>query len=428
MGIDFTAFRKDGAIVASTHISMLEVGDRVNFKRAMAASDPQRALDSSNSLLAADYASVIGHFDAMMACRALRKTDEAAQHEKILNALLDSVAASGDGKMAETSYFAATTQEEYIFLALRLNVKPKGESLITNNGHFYDRLEVVDPKTNLTRYVWFNADVQMNPAGKASADVSATPASSAGPVEIASEKPPSPPASATTHYTPPDDGIWSRQMNIEVTRTPGADKDHVVVQFTVPDASARFVSPGDKALQFNLIKIYGSRMQWGSRTDIPSGILAWPTGDWKPGDRVTLEFDLPKQFTSAVDGWSLRFCVGTAARCLPSPICCLTPGQHPRRFGPNWDGSTPSMEKAAALSKGLPSSRCLSEAAPFSVTTKTAASNTTIFPAKEPSSGGFWFAVVITTATTNSMRWIPALCFSVRMPVAETCHGRGPLS
>ena len=51
MGIDFTAFRRDGAIVASTHISMLEVGDRVNFKRAMAASDPQRALDSSNSLL-----------------------------------------------------------------------------------------------------------------------------------------------------------------------------------------------------------------------------------------------------------------------------------------------------------------------------------------------------------------------------------------
>ena len=270
----------------------------------------------------------------MMACRALRKTDEAAQHEKILNALLDSVAASGDGKTAETSYFAATTQEEYIFLALRLNVKPKGESLITNNGHFYDRLEVVDPKTNLTRYVWFNADVQMNPAGKASADVSATPASSAGPVEIASEKPPSPPASATTHYTPPDDGMWSRQMNIEVTRTPGADKDHVVVQFTVPDASARFVSPGDKALQFNLIKIYGSRMQWGSRTDIPSGILAWPTGDWKPGDRVTLEFDLPKQFTSAVDGWSLRFCVGTAARCLPSPNLLLDARTAPATLRP----------------------------------------------------------------------------------------------
>lgn len=141
-------------------------------------------------------------------------------------------------------------------------------------------------------------------------------------------------APATTHYTPPDDGMWSRQMKIDITRTPGADKDHFVVQFTVPDASARFVSPADKALQFNLVKIYGNRMQSGSRTDIPNGVLPWPTGEWKPGDRVRLEFDLPKQFASAADGGNLRFCVGTDARCLPSPNLLLDAATTPATLRP----------------------------------------------------------------------------------------------
>ena len=168
MSVDFRTFRIAGALVAGPHASAMEVADRNAFKTFMAASNPQGALDFSNRTLSIDYANAVAHFDAMMACRALYKPDEAAKHQRLLNALLDSIADQGDGKAPETSFLAVTTQEEYIFMALRLNVRPSGkQSLVTQNGHFYDRLEVIDRTTNLMQYLWFNADIQMNPDGLA---------------------------------------------------------------------------------------------------------------------------------------------------------------------------------------------------------------------------------------------------------------------
>lgn len=134
MSVDFQAFRTDGAFVAGQHFSMREVADRTTFKTSMAASNPQGALDFSNRTLELDYANAVAHFDAMMACRALNKPEEAATHEKILNALLDSITKAGDGKSPETSYLAVTTQEEYIFMSLRLGVKPKKQSLVVQKG------------------------------------------------------------------------------------------------------------------------------------------------------------------------------------------------------------------------------------------------------------------------------------------------------
>jgi len=165
MSVDFRAFRIAGAIAAGPSISVAEAADRATFKKFMAASNPQGALDFSNRTLDLDYADAVAHFDAMMACRALNQPAAVTAHEKLLIALLDSITRDGDGKTPETSYLAVATQEEYIFMALRLNVKPRAQSLITQNGHFYDRIEVLEPKSNTTQYVWFNADIQMNPDG-----------------------------------------------------------------------------------------------------------------------------------------------------------------------------------------------------------------------------------------------------------------------
>ena len=188
MSVDFRAFRIAGALVAGPHVSATEVADRNAFKRFMAASNPQGALESSDRTLDIDYASTVAHFNAMMACRALKKEDEAAKHEKLLNALLDSIAKDGDGKAPETSYPAVTTQEEYIFMALRLNVKASEQSLVTQNGHSYDRLKVFDSKTNTTQYLWFNADIQVNPEGLPAPSSTGSPKDSAAPVVIATAK------------------------------------------------------------------------------------------------------------------------------------------------------------------------------------------------------------------------------------------------
>jgi Domain of unknown function (DUF4919) len=99
----------------------------------------------------------------MFACQELHKTEEAATHEKMLNAMIDSIQRSGDGKGPPTAWFVVAIQEEYIFLSRALNLKAKAQSLVTGDGHTYDRLEVVDPKTNESQFVWFNTDVDMGP-------------------------------------------------------------------------------------------------------------------------------------------------------------------------------------------------------------------------------------------------------------------------
>jgi TonB family protein len=169
-----------------------------------------------------DYASTIAHFDAMMACRALNQPDEAAKHEKLLNALLDSMAKDGDGKTPDTSYFAATTQEEYIFMALRLNLKPKGQqSLIVQKGHFYDLLKVIDPKTNTTQDLWFNVDVQMNPDGQAMPNPANASKNAAAPVVAATAQ-----VIAPGPSTPNGNGMLSSEGNTAPSKVNMTD-DHL---------------------------------------------------------------------------------------------------------------------------------------------------------------------------------------------------------
>jgi TonB family protein len=225
MSVDFRAFRIDGAIVAGSHISMIEAVDRNNFKKLMADSKPQEALKSVDHTLDLDYASTLAHFDAMTACRALNQPEEAAKHERLLNALLDSMAKTGDGKTPETSYLAATTQEEYLFMSQRLNLKPLGQqSLITKDSHFYDLLKVIDPKTNAAQDLWFNVDVQLNPGGQPvptpanatkdpAAPVVVGTAQTNAPLLLAS-KSPSPQGSEGSNLPPPTDPNSTRLRQI----------------------------------------------------------------------------------------------------------------------------------------------------------------------------------------------------------------------
>jgi hypothetical protein len=322
MSVDFHAFRIAGAIVAGPHFSARETIERNTFKRFMAASNPQGALDSSDRMLDLDYASTVAHFDAMMACRALKNEDDAAKHEKVLNALLNSIAKGGDGKTPETSYLAVTTQEEYIFMALRLNVKASEQSLVTQYGHSYDRLKVFDPKTNTRQYLWFNADLQMSPDEIGDPSSTRSPKDSAAPVVIATAQrspPPMPEPSSgrnAKQYSPPLPGPWpwARQINIGVIRTDSGSTYHFAVNFVVPDPPDR--SAG--SYLFNLVTLYGYQLQSDHRVDLPKDTFPPMAGDWKPGDPVRLEFDLPKEYADPVQGWNLRFCVGSTSSCLPS--------------------------------------------------------------------------------------------------------------
>ena len=159
--VDYRAFRIAGARALGKDASMIEVGERGKFKQLLASGDTAGALVSANAFLAKDSANTIAQFDAMLAYQASKKPDEAAVHEKILDGLLDSIQRSGDGKSQQTAWFVVTTQEEYVLARRTLRVVPKSQALVQDKGHAYDKLTVLDPKTNQTQDLWFNVDFDM---------------------------------------------------------------------------------------------------------------------------------------------------------------------------------------------------------------------------------------------------------------------------
>ena len=127
MTVNFQTFRLAAALMYPPDpvatASMKEQGERATFKRLMDAGSTQEALDAANRALDHNYASLAGHLDAVLACNKLNKPAEAAVHRRILNALLDSIQRSGDGKSLETAWFVVTIPEEYIFLGTRLSLQ-----------------------------------------------------------------------------------------------------------------------------------------------------------------------------------------------------------------------------------------------------------------------------------------------------------------
>src|SRR6202046_2280753 len=158
MFMDLRAFRVAEALKSGPHASKLETEERAAFRNIAASGDWTGALNSAKRALERNYASPIAQYDAMAAYQALGKTVEAAAHEKILNALLDSIRQFGDGKSPETAYLVVTVQEEYIFLNRVLHARATSQTWGRKGGHFYDRLSVLDSTTDQIQYLWFNAD------------------------------------------------------------------------------------------------------------------------------------------------------------------------------------------------------------------------------------------------------------------------------
>jgi len=146
---------------------------------------------------------------------------------------------------------------------------------------------------------------------------------------------PEPPSGqAIKRYRPQDDEMWSRRMNIDITRTDAGNKYHFAVNFTVPDPPIG--SPFPSPYLFNLVTVYGNQVQNG-KINFPSETIPSVEGNWKAGDHVHLEFDLSKEYVDPMQGWNLRLCIGKRPNCLPSPnlLISSTDAQKPRVEGPH---------------------------------------------------------------------------------------------
>ena len=143
-------------------------GDRETWKKMFAALNAREfdaAVESAEKILAKNYVEINAQFVAYVAHRESGRAEKATFHKFMFDGLVKSITGSGDGKTAETAYVVITTDEEYTLFNI-LGLRPAGQSLITQNGHSFDRMTATNPKTNETVVYFFNIDKPFNWLGQ----------------------------------------------------------------------------------------------------------------------------------------------------------------------------------------------------------------------------------------------------------------------
>lgn len=139
-------------------------GDSEGRKSMLAAlqeKDYDKALGSAGTILKQKYVDIIAHLVSSIAYNELKNVERAKYHHGIVDGLIQSILKSGDGKSIETAYVVIATDEEYALFNV-LDMKAVSQSLVHDKDHSYDKMDVVDRKTNQTTTFYFNIDIPFN--------------------------------------------------------------------------------------------------------------------------------------------------------------------------------------------------------------------------------------------------------------------------
>src|SRR5271169_4617464 len=92
--------------------------------------------------------------------KTLGRQREADKEWSILQALLQSILKSGDGKSAKTAWFAVGIREEHLVMEAALQVQIKEQRSVKQDGHYYDMVLVTD-QSGKDAVLWFNSDTDI---------------------------------------------------------------------------------------------------------------------------------------------------------------------------------------------------------------------------------------------------------------------------
>ena len=164
-------------------VTKLKAGDKtVDFKELRIAyagtihavdTDPQKkamtaalnakkfdeAIKYADAVLAADYADMDAHLLEYIAYHESQNSEQADFHRFVLQGLLDSIMKSADGKSYETAFQVIEVDEEYVLLRF-MGLMPSKQSMAEKNGHSFDVMETVNPKTKENVTLYFNIDIE----------------------------------------------------------------------------------------------------------------------------------------------------------------------------------------------------------------------------------------------------------------------------
>ena len=116
-----------------------------------------KALEHAEKIMKANYVDINAHMVAAMAYKEKNDSEKQKFHRYVAEGLIKSILSSGDGKSQKTALTVISTSEEYVILRV-YGLMPASQALQSANGHHYDRLDAVNPKTNEKVTLYFNID------------------------------------------------------------------------------------------------------------------------------------------------------------------------------------------------------------------------------------------------------------------------------
>jgi hypothetical protein len=116
-----------------------------------------KALEYAEKIMKANYVDINAHIVAAIAYKEKNDPEKEKFQRYVADGLVKSILSSGDGKSQETAMTVISTDEEYVILRV-YGLMPGSQALQSANGHHYDRLDAVNPKTNEKVTLYFNID------------------------------------------------------------------------------------------------------------------------------------------------------------------------------------------------------------------------------------------------------------------------------
>jgi len=130
-------------------------------KYLFSSPDYKKAITIADSTLSSDYVDIKSHFYCTVAYDLLGDSLKAEFHAKIFRNLIGSIFLSGNGKSPKNAFIVICVGEEYSLLeALGLSVDE--QALISQDGSYFDLLEVSDKEKKTRKKIYFNIDLPFN--------------------------------------------------------------------------------------------------------------------------------------------------------------------------------------------------------------------------------------------------------------------------
>lgn len=119
--------------------------------------DCKTAMADAGKIGAIDYTDIDAHLVAALCFEDMGDKTQSAFERAVFSGLVDSIVKSGDGRTPATAYRVVTLAEEYTLLTL-FKLDSKGQALIQQDGHSYDRFEVSADDTKDEGEIFFEID------------------------------------------------------------------------------------------------------------------------------------------------------------------------------------------------------------------------------------------------------------------------------